>query len=84
MTAVNACEACQDAIDLDQVALMKLDERITGDVGIAVIACDEHLRHVALALEVLDRLETIRQIAILPPDEVAFADRILARPERRS
>lgn len=74
------CQPCQDAIDLDQIALVKFE----GDAEIAVIACDEHLRRLVLAIELLEAFEKVEQITIPPLVEVSFADRVPSQPDRRT
>jgi hypothetical protein len=74
------CGPCREAIELDEVAILDVDGRAEP----AVIACDQHLRRIVLAIEVLDALEQVEQIEIPPLVEVSFASRLIVAPERRS
>jgi hypothetical protein len=73
------CAGCEEAIELDQVAIISLD-----DAQPAIIACDKHLRRLVLALEVLDALEQAERFTIPPLVDVAYTARLKVNPERRS
>lgn len=84
MPGLNECIACQDAIALDETALVLVDGGqpvVTGEV--AIIACDTHLRRLVLALEVLDALERVERFQIPPLVDPAFEARLAAIPNRR-
>lgn len=72
-----SCRPCENAIALDQVATLQLE-----NAEIAVIACDEHLRRVVLALEVLEAVEAVEQFTIPPLADAAFYDRLIVSPKR--
>lgn len=74
------CERCRDAIELDQVAVVRFEN----DAEIAVIACDEHLRRLVLAMEVHAAFETAHRLTIPPLIDLVFAERVPVQPERRA
>lgn len=73
------CRACKDSIDLDETALVLVDEA----AEVLVAGCDAHLRRVVLALEVLDALEKAERFEVPPLIDVVFKARLTAEPERR-
>lgn len=72
-----ACVPCDDAIVLDQLAIIKLE-----DAELGVIACETHLRRLVLALDVLDAVEAVEAFTIPPLADVAFRDRLVVEPNR--
>lgn len=73
------CGACAEAVELDQVAIVRLD-----DAEIAVIACPEHMPRVVLAIETLSALERSIGDRVPPLAGVVLAQRVVVSPERRS
>ena len=86
MAERGGCQACADSIDLDETALVLVD-----GAEVAVIACDTHLRRVALAIELLECQEAVLTDVMRAPAgmwvpplvDVAFEARLAAAPNRR-
>jgi hypothetical protein len=78
--AVGLCQLCEDALALDQIALVKL-----GNAEVAVIACDRHLRRITLAIEIVEAVEANMMSEEISPllNEIHEA-RLSAWPRNRS
>ncbi|HEY1622137.1 MAG TPA: hypothetical protein VGG25_31255 [Streptosporangiaceae bacterium] len=76
---VSDCQDCEDALELDQIALVKL-----GNAEIGVIACEWHLRRITLAIETVEAVENATHAQIPPLVKEVHEARLSAWPRDRS